>query len=63
MLALLAFLGYEANEAQSNASLGGINFLHTALPGIFAGVAAVVVIFYNLDNKKLNQIQTDLANQ
>ena len=61
MLGLLAYLGYKANEAQSGASLSGINFLQTALPGIFAAIAVIVVLFYNLTNKQLNQIQTDLA--
>ncbi len=63
MLALLGYLGYEANQAQNDASLNGINFIQTALPGFFAGIAAVVVVFYNLDNKKLDQIQTELANR
>ena len=55
------YLGYEANQAQSGASLDGINFLQTAAPGIFAGIAVVVVLFYNLSNSKLEQIQTELA--
>jgi len=61
MLGLLAYLGYEANQAQSGASLDGINFLQTAAPGIFAGIAVIVVLFYNLSNSKLEQIQTELA--
>lgn len=61
MLIALASLGYEANQAQSNASLEGINFLQTAAPGIFALIAVFVVLFYNLSNEKLNQIQTELA--
>ncbi len=61
MLMLLAYLGYQANEAQSGASLDGINFLQTALPGIFAAIAVVVVLFYNLTNKQLAQLQSDLA--
>jgi len=61
MLGLLGYLGYQANEAQSGASLEGINFLQTALPGVFAGIAAIVVVFYNLTNKQLDQIQTELA--
>lgn len=61
MLGLLGYLGYQANEAQSGASLEGINFLQTALPGIFAIIAVVVVLFYNLTNKQLDQIQTELA--
>lgn len=61
MLGVLAYFGYSANEAQNGASLDGINFLQTAAPGIFAAIAAVVVMFYNLDNKKLEQIQAELA--
>ena len=61
MLGVLAYLGYEANQAQGGASLDGINFLQTAAPGIFAAIAALVVMFYNLDNKKLDLIQTELA--
>ena len=61
MLGLLGILGYEANQAQSDASMTGINFLQTALPGTFAAIAVIVILFYNLDNKKLNQIQTELA--
>ncbi len=61
MLSVLSYLGYKANAAQSGASLDGINMLQTALPGVFALIAAAVVIFYNLSNEKLEQIQTDLA--
>lgn len=61
MLGTLAFLGYQANIAQSGASLEGINFLQTALPGIFAALAVVVVLFYNLADSRLEQIQQDLA--
>lgn len=61
MLGLLGTLGYQANQAQSGASLDGINFLQTALPGIFALIAVIVVSFYNLSNKKLDLIQTELA--
>jgi len=60
MLGVLAYLGYTANQAQSGASLDGINFLQTAAPGIFAGIAVIVVLFYNLSNKQLEQIQSDL---
>ncbi len=61
MLGILAYLGFKANEAQNGASLDGINLLQTVVPGIFAVLAVVVVLFYNLSNEKLEQIQTDLA--
>lgn len=63
MLWLLAYIGYKANQAQNNASLDGINFLQTAAPGIFALIAVVVVMFYNLSNEKLQQIQDDLVSR
>ena len=61
MLAVLAYLGYESNQAQNDASLEGINLLQTVVPGIFAAIAVGVVYFYNLSSEKLDQIQTDLA--
>ena len=61
MLWLLAYIGYEANEAQNNASLEGINFLQTAAPGFFALIAVFVVMFYSLNNDKLQQIQKELV--
>ena len=61
MLGVLSYLGYQANAVQSDASLEGINFIQTVLPGIFAGIAVVVVWFYNLSNEKLAQIEQELA--
>jgi len=60
MLGLLSYLGYKANSAQNDASLEGINFLQTALPGFFVVIAVIVVLFYNLSNDKLEQIEHDL---
>ena len=39
MLAVLATIGYVANEAQSGASQQGIALLQTAIPGAFALLA------------------------
>jgi len=61
MLSILASLGYAANQIQSGASLQGILHLQTIYPGVFAIIAAVAISFYNLDEKKLSQIQGDLA--
>lgn len=63
MLSVLAYLGYQSNQAQNGASLDGINLLQTIVPGIFAALAILVVFFYNLSNKKLDEIQTELANR
>ena len=61
MLGILSYLGYQANAVQTDASLDGINFVQTILPGIFAAIAVVVVWFYNLSNEKLAQIEQELA--
>lgn len=54
-------LGYVANEVQSSASQNGIVLLMSFIPAVFAVLAVGVMFFYNLDNKKLIQIQFDLA--
>lgn len=63
MLWVLAAIGYVAKEAQSGASQAGINFLQTAAPGIFALVAVVLVRYYTLDGKQLEQIQRELKDR
>jgi len=61
MLWVLAFIGYEANQAQSGASAVGINFLQTIGPAISAFIAIVFVCFYNLNSETLELIQKELA--
>ncbi|HEY7884370.1 MAG TPA: MFS transporter [Cellvibrionaceae bacterium] len=60
MLSVLAMLGYEANTAQSNASLDGIVYMQTLAPGVFAFIAIVALLFYDLTGDKLEKIQQDL---
>lgn len=61
MLSVLAALGYEANQAQSGASLDGIVYMQTLAPGAFAFIAIIALMFYNLTGETLEQIQKDLA--
>ena len=58
--AILASMGYIANEAQSDASQTGIVLAISIVPGIIALLAAFVMIFYTLDNKLLKQVQEEL---
>ncbi len=58
--AVLASIGYAANQAQSDASQSGIVMLQTAVPGVFAFVAVVALKFYDLSGAKLEQIQQEL---
>jgi len=57
---VLAALGYVANEAQSDASRQGIALLLTVIPGVVALLAAWVMRFYPLDDRALEQVQTEL---
>ncbi len=58
--ALFTRLGYVANAAQSEGSQAGIVWLMSFIPAAFALLAVAVMFFYNLDNDKLRQIQSDL---
>jgi GPH family glycoside/pentoside/hexuronide:cation symporter len=54
-------LGYVANATQTSKSQTGIVMLMSFIPAVFAFLAVAVMMFYKLDNKKLAQIQMDLA--
>ena len=59
---ILAGTGYVGGaETQSESALMAINLLFTVIPGIIFVSLAVVISFYNLDNKKLAQIKSLLA--
>jgi GPH family glycoside/pentoside/hexuronide:cation symporter len=60
MLWILAWLGYQAHQAQSDASQTGIALLQTVVPGLFAITAVAVTAFYNLTGARLESIQADL---
>ena len=57
---IFTMLGYVANAAQSSGSQAGIVWLMSFIPAGFAVLAVAVMCFYNLDNRKLVQIQADL---
>lgn len=63
MLSVLAFLGYVANQAQSDASQFGIVLLQTAFPGAFAFITVFIIKFYTLTGKQLDDIQQDLKDR
>lgn len=63
MLWVLAGIGYVAKEAQTGASLIGINLLQTAVPGMFALLAVYFLTRYDLNGAKLKSIQNDLASR
>jgi len=58
--AILAAMGYVANEAQSDASQTGIVLAISIIPGAFALLAAFAMTFYTLDNELLEKVQSEL---
>ena len=58
---VLASMGYKANVVQSGASQTGILLLMSVVPGVLALSAAVLMLLYNLNDKRLKDIQTELA--
>ena len=60
MAAVLAAIGYVANEAQSGASQAGIALLQTVYPGIFALLSVALIPLYNLSRSQLDTIQNEL---
>jgi glycoside/pentoside/hexuronide:cation symporter, GPH family len=60
MLAILASIGYVANEAQTGASQTGIALLQTIYPGMFALLSVAVIPLYNLSYAQLDTIQNEL---
>lgn len=60
MLTVLAIMGYQAGEMQAGASLDSIVYMQTIVPGLFALLTAFSLIFYNLTDKKLEQVQLEL---
>ena len=58
--AVLTYVGYEANVAQSDTALTGIRMIFTWLPAAFAFVAGLAFLFYPLRDTQLVQIERDL---
>lgn len=58
---LFTTLGYVPNAAQSAESQAGIVWLMSVIPAAFTGLAAVLMMFYTLDNPTMARIQRDLA--
>ncbi|MGQ3050439.1 MAG: MFS transporter [Roseateles sp.] len=59
--ALFSVLGYVPNVAQSAESQAGIVWLMSVIPAAFTLIAAVLMMFYTLDNPTMARIQADLA--
>ncbi len=60
MLSVLAVMGYQAGQMQAGASLDSIVYMQTLVPGLFALLTALSLLFYNLSDAKVETIQQDL---
>lgn len=60
MLSVLATMGYQAGQMQQGASLDSIVYMQTLVPGLFALLTATSLIFYNLTDAKLEELQLEL---
>jgi GPH family glycoside/pentoside/hexuronide:cation symporter len=58
--AVLAYVGYQANMAQTETAMMGIRLIFTVLPAAFAFIAGLAFIYYPLRDGQLIDIETDL---
>ncbi|MBN2370222.1 MAG: MFS transporter [Vicinamibacteria bacterium] len=60
---VLAFFQYQPNMPQTEFTLVGIRLMMSILPAIGSSLVCVAALFYNLTEKNLEQIETDLASR
>ncbi|MBN1398025.1 MAG: MFS transporter [Bacteroidetes bacterium] len=60
-LSLMSQVGFEPNQEQSIGSLNGLVLLFSLIPAGFGVVAMIIAFFYPLNDKRVAQIVTDLA--
>jgi len=61
--AVLTYVGYEANIAQSEQALQGIRVIFTWLPAVFAVIAGFSFLFYPLRDTQLIDIEQELLDR
>ena len=57
---LLASFGFIANVDQTDTSLLGIRLMFTVIPACFAAMNAFILVFYNLSDTQVEQIEIEL---
>ncbi len=58
---LFSYYGFVANAVQTPRSLHGITMLFSVLPGTFALLAGLAIVFYTLDETTVKQMERELA--
>jgi len=57
---VLATYGFVKDAEQTTQALGGISMMWNVIPAMFFVVAAVLMVFYKLDNQTMEKIESDL---
>jgi GPH family glycoside/pentoside/hexuronide:cation symporter len=60
---LLTVFGFEANIAQSIAVKNGLRSLMSIIPAAMGVMAIIIVLFYKLDEKTMQKVETDLESR
>ncbi|MBN2575531.1 MAG: MFS transporter [Deltaproteobacteria bacterium] len=58
---ILSSFGYQAGVAQSAGSLTGLKLLVSFIPAVGSVIAALLPLLYSLDDKRMQQIEKELA--
>lgn len=57
---ILAWFGFVANAAQTEAAITGIRLMFNVLPAVFFIAAGLLMFFYRIDRRTLTQVETEL---
>jgi len=58
---LLAYFGFVANATESPETIQGVRVLFGIMPAIWSAIAVIALLFYHLDEKKVIEINLELA--
>lgn len=62
-LNLMSQVGFQANQVQSRESQHGLLLLFSLIPAAVGVLSIIIMFFYNLDEKKMQEIGDELANR
>lgn len=60
-LNLMSQVGFQPNQQQSASSQNGLLLLFSLIPALLGVVALIIMLFYNLDEKKMKEIEIELV--
>jgi GPH family glycoside/pentoside/hexuronide:cation symporter len=60
VMGILSLFGFVANEVQTETSIVGIRLSMSVVPAVVAVIGAILLFFYKLDDKTVDQIEKEL---